>query len=68
MVAIAPSSANLCITIIKLIFEYLMKEGYIERNPATVLSKVKVVTDDDPSEDNNDNKAYTDKEVLQLMR
>jgi site-specific recombinase XerD len=65
---ISDRTTNYYITIIKLFFEYLEEAGYIDRNPSNVLKKVKVVVDDDTLEENLDNKAYSDKEVVDLMK
>lgn len=68
MTGVAASSTNLYITIIKLFFTYLNEAGYIDANPSVVLRKTKIVTNDDPFEENNDQKAYNDKQILRLMR
>jgi len=65
---LADSTVNLYIGIIKLFFNYLEEAGYITHNPSNILRKIKVVVDDDPFESANDEKAYTDLQVLRLMR
>lgn len=65
---LSASTINLYITVIKLFFSYLLQAGYLSHDPSGILRKVKVVVDDSPMEAENDTRAYTDRQVLKLMR
>lgn len=65
---ISDATRNYYVTIIKLFFAYMLRAGFIDRDPSDVLQKTKIVTDDEETIDGLDNAAYTDRELLRLMR
>ena len=65
---ISPKTMNYHITVIRLFFSYLQKAGYMEKNPSDVLRRIKVVKNDDELEQTLDLKAYTDKQIVQIMK
>lgn len=64
---ISVKTRNYYISAIQLFFKYLQESGYIERDPSSVLKKTKVIVDDSPVEDDMDNRAYTEKNLLSIL-
>jgi site-specific recombinase XerD len=65
---ISESTRNYYITVINLFFTYLVEADYIDRNPAGVLRKTKVVVDDEEDVEVSDAKIYSNREIMTLMR
>lgn len=65
---ISVQTQNYYISVLKLFFGYLEEAGYINHNPSSVLKKTKVIIDDSPVEEEVDNKAYSEGELLSIVR
>lgn len=65
---IGTGTRNYYIGIIREFFDYLEMAGYISRNPSVILQRTRVVVDDAEQVESLDERAYTDRELLAIMR
>jgi site-specific recombinase XerD len=65
---VSAGTQNYYVSIVKQFFIYTQEAGYLERNPSTVLKKARVIVSDEQEAKSLDDKAYTDKELLSIMK